>query len=109
MPAKLNVQQPALFPAGDSLSARFAAYHEAHPDIYREFRQMAYRLHRAGIRHYGAKAIFEAMRYHRAVSGRDSDGFKLNNVYVSRYARLLADEDPRRFADFFEFRVLRSA
>lgn len=95
-----------------SLEARFRRYDAAHPEVYREFRAMARRLYRAGVRHYGAKALFEAIRFHRAVDGRlgaDGEAWKVNNVYVSRYARKLVSEDPTRWAGFFSFRLLRSA
>lgn len=85
----------------------FDEFHAAHPEVYREFRRAAEQLLGAGIEHYGAGAIFEALRFHSAVnSGRDG-GFKLNNNFRSRYARLLMTEDPR-FRDFFETRRLRS-
>lgn len=96
----------------DSLEARFRAYDRAHPDVYREFRDMALRLHNAGVRHYGAGAIFEAIRFHRAVDGRlgdDGDAFKVNNSFRSRYSRKLVAEDPAKWAGFFSFRLLRSA
>lgn len=96
----------------DSLEARFRRYDAAHPDVWREFHAMADRLYRAGVRHYGAKALFEAIRFHRAVDGRlgdDGEAWKVNNVYTSRYARKLVAEDPDRWGGFFSFRLLRSA
>lgn len=113
LPANVTVLQPSLFsPSGGSagtLQARFEAFHAEHPDVYAEFKRAAYRLLRAGVRHYGAKAIFEFLRYQRAISGRDvGEPWKLNNNYHSRYARLLIDEDPR-FAEILEVRALKTA
>jgi hypothetical protein len=83
----------------------FIAYHHANPEVYAAFKQIAERLYRRGVQHYGAKAIMEVVRYRTIVRG--DDGFKVNNNYTSRYARLLMAEDPR-FAQFFELRVLKS-
>lgn len=93
-----------------SLQQRFEHFHDGHPEIYSEFRLIAHEIYaaRGGEGHYGAKAIMEVIRYHRVLSGRDrSEPFKINNSYISRYARLLIDED-KRFAHFFETRPLRS-
>lgn len=85
----------------------FAAFHDEHPEVYSEFRRAAEQLFDAGIEHYGAGAIFEALRFHSAVNSGKDGGFKLNNNFRSRYARLLMTEDPR-FREFFETRKLRS-
>ena len=92
----------------EGLEARFQAYHREHPEVYREFRQAAEQLLCRGIRHYGAKAIMEVVRFHRAVSGEGpGEPFKINNNYTSRYARLLQSDDPR-FSEFFETRELKT-
>lgn len=87
------------------LDAAFREYDARNPHVYAAFRERARMLLSAGRRHYGAKGIMEAVRFHLAVSG--DDGFKINNNFTSRYARKLAEEDDR-FAGFFEFRELRS-
>jgi hypothetical protein len=92
-----------------SIQSRFERFDQAHPEIYGEFRAIAYDLLRRGRRHYGSKAILEVIRYHRILSGQDEhELFKINNNYSSRYARKLIDED-NRFEQFFELRELRSA
>ena len=62
-------------------------------------------LYNAGVRHYGAKCLFEVLRFETIIRGRD-DAFKINNSYVSRYSRLLMAND-RRFDGFFAVRELR--
>ena len=87
---------------------RFTRWMEAHPEIYAEFKRIAGELYARGIGHYGAKAIMEVIRFHRAMSGQDeSNPFKVNNDYTSRLSRKLMAEDAR-FADFFETRELKS-
>lgn len=81
---------------------RFLQYHKENPEIFQLFQRFANELWGAGIRHYGAAAIFEKIRWHVAVERR-SDDFKLNNSMRSGYSRLLIFEDPK-FSDFFKTR-----
>jgi hypothetical protein len=90
-----------------TLDAAFALYDAANPQIYATFRAMAGELKRRGFSHYGAKSIFEAMRFHHAVSAGPGNEWKLNNNYTSRYARKLMSECPE-FRGFFETRRLLS-
>ena len=93
----------------DRIQEQFRRFDADHPEIYEEFCQIARNLLHHGRSHYGSKAIFEVIRYHRALSGQsDTDPFKINNNYSSRYARKLMEEDAR-FRGFFELRELRSA
>lgn len=91
-----------------TLQERFEEFDQAHPEVYREFRRLAFRVLKAGIRHYGAGALFEVLRFRSVVSGKPEEPFKINNSYRSRYARKLAQEDAR-FARLFEFRELKAA
>jgi len=92
-----------------TLQGRFDAFDAAHPEIYAAFTRIARSLLARGVTRYGAKSIAEIIRYHAALrGGLDSDGFKLNNSYVSRYSRKLMAEDTR-FSSFFETRSLKSA
>jgi len=100
-----GMRQPVLVDAPAKADMAFLDYHHANPQVYAAFRAIAERLYRRGIRHYGAKAIMEVVRYRTAISGNDS--FKINNNFTSRYARQLMAEDGR-FVRFFELRTLRS-
>ncbi len=93
----------------DSIQEQFQRFDALHPEIYEEFRQIALDLLQRGRSHYGSKAILEVIRYHRILSGKsETEAFKINNNYSSRYARKLVEEDDR-FGAFFELRELRSA
>jgi hypothetical protein len=108
MPAATAAAEPSLFDGLETeseMDARFWAYDRDNPQVYAEFRRIARELLGRGVTHYGAKAIMEIVRYRTVISG--NDGFKCNNNFTSRFARKLASED-ERFADFFEFRELRS-
>ena len=85
----------------------FAAYHNAHPEVYRMFEQFVFELLRRGKTHYSADAIMHRVRWETSVSGRDEDDFKINNNHVSYYARLFIENHPE-LKDFFETRRQRN-
>ena len=69
------------------------------PEVWYEFERLALDLMER-TNHYGAKAIFEVMRFHRALETDDTQ-FKLNNNYTSYYARKF---NLKYNTDFFETR-----
>ncbi len=77
-------------------------FDEDNPSIWNQFNYMALNLIVKGVKHYGAKAIFEIIRYHRTAETNDSK-FKLNNNYTSYYARKFIRNHPEH-KDFFETR-----
>ena len=74
-------------------------------DQYALFKAFALEVFITGRRRYGAKGIVERMRWHAEVESGGT--FKLNNNDTSRFARRLAEEDPR-FEGFFRFRSRRA-
>jgi hypothetical protein len=80
----------------------FAAYDEAHPEVWLAFEEAALRLIDKGVHHYGAKAIMEYIRYHTALTTGD-DFFKVNNSFTAGYARKFIEKHPEH-KDFFELR-----
>ena len=90
-----------------TLSERFLAFHGANPQVFVIFARAARALKAGGRARYGAKAIVEHMRFHVPL-GTVGEPWKLNNSYVSRYARLLLETFPGEFDDFLELRALKS-
>jgi len=80
----------------------FERYDKEHPEIWKLFMDITFRLIRRGKRHYGAKAVFEIIRYHRIVQHNDSE-FKVNNNYTAYYARKFMQTFPE-WDGFFETR-----
>jgi len=72
-----------------------------HPVIWQEFKRIALRLIEKGVSRYGAKAIFEVIRYDMSIEG--GTDFKLNNNYTAYYARKFIEQFPFH-AGFFELR-----
>ena len=100
---------PAIFRQIDPrLLARFKAFHERNPWVYREFRALAQRMKTGGSRRrYSAWVIVNVIRWHRDLSSR-GDPFKVNNDFIAIYARLLIYRDPS-FEGFFELRAMKSS
>lgn len=61
----------------------------------------------AGVRRLGMRCIWESVRFDFTVQGRDRDGWKCNDHYHSRMARLLMEQDPS-LEGLFETRELRA-
>ncbi len=91
-----------------SIQARFEAFHRAHPEVYDLFCRFANEMLIAGHGRYSARAIVHQIRWHHDVNPERHSGFKINDHFSSRYARLLVDSNPR-FDGFFELRELKTA
>ena len=99
--AAAPIVEPSYAP-GSSIEERFRAFHDANPHVYHQLRDMALDLRDRGVTRYGIKALYEVLRYERAIATR-GDEFRLNNNYTAHYARLIMDETPA-LAGFFETR-----
>lgn len=75
--------------------------------VYDELVRRARLLRERGFGHYSHKAIIEAIRYDRNLDVGPSHGFKINDHFSSRLARLAMREHPF-LRGFFEIRELRS-
>ena len=83
----------------------FIDYHKANPGVWDRFELKALALINRGVKRYGAKAIFEVIRYeHMLAMGPDS--FVVNNNWAAYYARIFAIKHAKHdgCAEFFEFR-----
>lgn len=92
-----------------SLDEAFEAFHAEHPHVYARLHTLAMGLVAAGHRRIGVKMLWETLRYHTMLEAPDPSGagWKLNNSYTSRYARLLLANEPL-LADVIETRGLHS-
>jgi hypothetical protein len=95
-------------PGEDTIEGRFREFHAANPWVYERLRYLARDLVDKGHTRIGIGMLFEVLRWQYARATINTDGLKLNNDFRSRYARLLADNEPD-LADAFETRRLRTA
>ena len=80
----------------------FEKYDTEHPEIWRQFKAITFRLINKGIKHYGAKAVFEVIRWERIIAYSESE-FKVNNNYTKDYSRKFMRLYPEH-KEFFETR-----
>ena len=71
-----------------SVEDRFWTFHLANPNIFKLFIRFAREAKQVGHQQYSARAIFHRVRWETTVVTNNSGGFKINNDYSSRYARL---------------------
>ena len=92
----------------EQLDAEFVQFLRDNPTVYPQFRLLAVKLKAKGIQRWGAKAIWEVLRYELALkSVTTGEKYALNNNFTSRLARKLMNEEPEDFAGFFEIRSLK--
>lgn len=80
----------------------FLEYHRNNPAIWKGFERFSLEVWARGRKHYGAKAIMERARYELDIEQGNSE-FKINNNFVSYYARIMLAKYPE-LKGFFEFR-----
>jgi len=85
-----------------SIDARFSQFHRENPHVYAALLDIVTRARQQGYQRWSMKGVFEVLRWEWSISTTDPD-FKLNNIYTSRYARLLMQKHPE-LEDFFETR-----
>ncbi len=88
---------------GRSIDAAFAAFHADNPHVYERFKALAFKMIRAGKKHYSSKTLICAMRFEQDLETVSDDGFKINDAFTPCYARRFAEDFPE-YKDFFEFR-----
>jgi len=92
----------------DDLDQAFWRFHRQNPHVYKLLVGFSRQAKEAGRYRYGIGMIFERMRWYVLIETRDPMGFKLNNNYRSRYARLIMRHEPE-LVDLFETRRLKTA
>lgn len=93
----------------DAIDRQFQQFHNDNPEVFAQLRALALRWVEAGASRVGIATLFETLRYTSALAGvRDGQGYRLNNNYRSRYARLLMEQEPR-LAGLFQLRTIRAA
>jgi hypothetical protein len=90
-----------------NIAKRFRQYHETNPQVYDTLVKLARQMKSLGHKHIGIKMLFEVVRWQMMLTTTDPSGYKLNNDYTSRYARLIMDSEPD-LAGMFELRTLHA-
>ncbi len=91
---------------GVSIDEAFRKFHKLNPNCYKWFKNYFYYFKGRGKKHISAKLIAECVRQEPTLRTK-GELYKLDNCFVSRYARLLISDFPQ-YAKYFEFRRLKS-
>ena len=90
----------------EQLDEKFSRFLQENPHVFHQFRMLAVKLKAKGVERYGAKSLWEVLRWQLTVQTNAPLGSpRLDNSLVSRMARRLMEEE--EFADFFETRQLK--
>lgn len=89
----------------DPIDQAFVAFHHSNPHVYRALVGLAREWVRAGNGRCSMGMLFEVLRFDHGLRTASADGLKLNNNFRSRYARLIAANEPD-LAHAFETRAL---
>ena len=89
------------------IQARFEAFHEANPHIYRNLVWLAREHVLAGVHRLSIDYLYHVIRWRMFVETRSPELFKLNDHFTSRYARLIEGREPD-LRGLFACRRLRS-
>jgi len=77
-------------------------FHRDNPEVYKLFRRFALEAVASGRDYFGAKMIWERLRWYTMIETR-GEPYKLNNNHHSVYARMFIAEYPQH-ARFFQLR-----
>jgi hypothetical protein len=89
----------------DDIETRFVDFHHDNPHVYRALVEMARQWRARGHDKCSMKMLFEVLRWQAGITTDTADPFILNNDFTSRYARLIAANEPD-LAGLFSFRQL---
>jgi len=90
-----------------TIAERFAIFHAANPHVADALEALAAEWLAAGNAKVGAKALVERLRWESGIRTA-GDTYRINNSFVSLYARLLIERHPS-WADHIETRELRTS
>lgn len=99
MATRVDIEQ-ALAGIDPATRAAFLSWHRNNPQVWTEFERFALEAANRG-RRIGAKAVAERVRWESEIVRNEE--FKIDNSFVSYYARIFAAKYPQH-AGFFEFR-----
>lgn len=90
-------------PKPPTMRETWERFHAENPHVYRLFERFAFEAIGAGRERFGAKAIWERLRWELGVRVVGAEAPKLNNNHTAYYAREFVRRNPKH-AGLFEFR-----
>lgn len=91
-----------------TIQEKFQAFHEANPWVLQAYVQQLREARELGFPRIGIGHLTERLRWNYAAKTRDTHSkFKINNIYRSRYTRLILELHPE-FKGFITLRELKT-
>jgi hypothetical protein len=90
----------------NNYDTKFTEFDKKFPEVRKALTSMARQTKAAGFAHYSMKTLYCVLRHEINLSPTPKP-YKLNDIYHSRYARLIMDTNAD-LQGFFELRELRS-
>ena len=90
----------------DVLFERWKAFHAANPKVYALFKKFAFQALGKGRKRFGARMIWERMRWYVMFETVDDVDYKLNDHHLTFYSRQFMRDFPQ-WKGFFEIRTRR--
>ncbi|MFS0905664.1 hypothetical protein AB3N02_21710 [Priestia aryabhattai] len=87
------------------LDKKFKEFHRTNPHVYEILVRLAREAKSAGKKKISVVLLVQVARWELMFRTESDDGFKINNSYTSRYARLIM-ENEADLVGFFELRKL---
>ena len=101
------MHQQSLYPETQSRFEKWLEFHRDNPAVWEQFQRFARLVRATGKQRFGARALWERMRWYFAFEVQSGTDYQLNDHHVPYYARLLMLRFPQEFAGFFETRSAR--
>ena len=72
----------------DEILLKVKIFHQNHPEVWDLFRKFTFELIKKGFKNYGAKSVFERIRWHTDRPNTEGHStFRVNNDFTAFYAR----------------------
>lgn len=108
MQTQLTFNKPEFQP-GMTIQQKFEAFHKLNPNVYAKLCELARQLKKKGHTSLGIGMLWEVIRWQYFMETADpNSGYHLNNIYRSRYARLIQSNE-QDLKNIFETRKLTAA
>lgn len=99
-------KEAALATRQREIQEQFEEYNRQHPEVMLALVTLALQKKNEGFVHYGMKALWDEVRWYSSLGSPTGQGFKLCDIYYSRYARRMMEIAPE-LDGFFRTRTLR--
>ena len=91
-----------------TIQERFEQFHQANPQVLNRLEMLAAEWFNRGNTKVAIGMLWEVLRWESDLETTGESGYRLNDHFRSRYARLMVERRPN-WADRFSIRELRAA